>query len=176
MKLRWRTVLALVLAVAGLAAANLTHLRQLLVATGEPGGSVVLRFLPYALALLAAVTWAVYSALLVRWRHWAGQYVTSPVGFVLIGLIAGGVVGFTPNLPASLSGPGTWLTVLYGIGPLAAGYLLWELALARGSIQALSLVAAATPVLSTLLICCFLKTLPGRNWFSPPSLSAAESP
>ena len=160
-RLRPRTVLALVLALAGLAAANLRHLHQLLPAAGEPGFSVLRRLLPYALALVAAVTWAVYSALLARWREWAGRYITSPVGFVLIGLIASGVAGFAPASPASLLSTGTGLTVLYGVGPLAAGYLLWELALARGSIQALSLIAAATPVLSTLLLCCFLQTWPG---------------
>jgi drug/metabolite transporter (DMT)-like permease len=161
MRLKPRMVLALVLALAGLGAANLPHLGQLLPAAGEPGSSVLRRWLPYGLALVAAVTWAVYSALLVRWRYWAGKYITSPIGFVLIGLIASGVMGLNPDSQANHSQIGTWLTVFYGIGPLAAGYLLWELALARGNIHALSLVAAATPVLSTLLLCCFLRTWPG---------------
>jgi drug/metabolite transporter (DMT)-like permease len=53
------------------------------------------------------------------------------------------------------------MTVLYGAGPLAAGYLFWELALPKARVQTLSLIAAATPILSTLLLCGFLKTPPG---------------
>jgi drug/metabolite transporter (DMT)-like permease len=49
------------------------------------GVSPVRRFLLYGLALVAAVTWAVYSTLLARWRDWARNYVTSPVGFLLTG-------------------------------------------------------------------------------------------
>jgi drug/metabolite transporter (DMT)-like permease len=160
-RLRPRMILALLLALAGLVVANLAHLGQSLPGADEAAASVARRFLPYALALVAAVTWAIYSAFLARWRQWSGQYITSPVGFLLTGLIAGVVTGLTPNRPAGHAAVGAWLTVLYGIGPLAAGYLFWELALARGSIHALSLIAATTPILSTLLLCCFLRTLPG---------------
>jgi drug/metabolite transporter (DMT)-like permease len=53
------------------------------------------------------------------------------------------------------------LTFLYGVGPLAAGSLMWELALARARVETLSLIAAVTPVLSTFLLCCFLRKMPG---------------
>ena len=56
---------------------------------------------------------------------------------------------------------GLLLTAAYALGPLAAGYLLWELALDRARVHALSLLAAATPVLSTFVLCVFLRTLPG---------------
>jgi drug/metabolite transporter (DMT)-like permease len=35
------------------------------------------------------------------------------------------------------------------------------MALSRARVQTLSLVAAATPILSTFLLCCFLRTMPG---------------
>ncbi len=158
-RLRPRVVLALGLAVVGLALANLDQLGQLWPGgTGLKGWSFG-RLFPYTLALIAALTWAAYSALLARWKHWSRNYVTSPLGFVLIGLVA-------LPLAAREGGPkptagSTLLTLLYGAGPLAVGYLLWELALARAGVQTLSLVAAATPVLSTFLLCLFLQTRPG---------------
>jgi len=65
-RLKTRTVLATFLALAGLVCANLQHIRDLLAAGDSAGVSPVRRFLPYGLALVAAVTWAVYSTLLAR--------------------------------------------------------------------------------------------------------------
>jgi drug/metabolite transporter (DMT)-like permease len=160
-RLTTRTVLATILALAGLVCANLQHIRDLLAANDSHGVSSIQRFLPYGLALVAAVTWAIYSALLARWREWARNYVTSPAGFLLIGIIACAIIAFTGSGPAKLSSQGTLMSICYGIGPLAVGYLLWEIALSKAKVHTLSLLAAATPVLSTLLLCCFLRTLPG---------------
>jgi drug/metabolite transporter (DMT)-like permease len=160
-RLKTRTVLATFLALAGLVCANLQHIRDLLAAGDSAGVSPVRRFLPYGLALVAAVTWAVYSTLLARWRDWARNHVTSPVGFLLTGTIACAITVFTGSMPAKLSAPGTALIICYGAGPLAVGYLLWEIALSKAKVHTLSLLAAATPVLSTFLLCLFLRTLPG---------------
>jgi drug/metabolite transporter (DMT)-like permease len=160
-RLTKRTVLATFLAVAGLACANLQHLRDLLAAGDDPAVSPFRRFLPYGLALVAAVTWAIYSALLARWRDWARNYATSPVGFLLAGIIACAITASTGSMPAKPSSLGMLMSVCYGVGPLAVGYLLWEIALSKARVHALSLLAAATPVLSTLLLCLFLRTLPG---------------
>jgi drug/metabolite transporter (DMT)-like permease len=160
-RLTTRTVLAMFLALAGLVCANLQHMRDLLAAGDSAGVSPVRRFLPYGLALVAAVTWAIYSTLLARWRDWARNYVTSPVGFLLTGTIACAVIAFTGSMPAKLSASGTLMIICYGAGPLAVGYLLWEVALSKARVHTLSLLAAATPVLSTFLLCLFLRTLPG---------------
>src|SRR5262249_17418447 len=117
--------------------------------------------LPFFLAAIAALTWAVYSAILVRWRIWAQEYVTSPIGFVLTGLVAGVVMVGTASWPAEVSLLGGVMTFLYAAGPLAAGYLCWELALPKTNVETLSLIAAATPVLSTLILCAFLQAKPG---------------
>lgn len=160
-RLTRRMATALALALAGLACANAAIIRELV--SDSPGTSAtpLRQLVPYGLALIAAVTWAVYSSILVRWRAWAKNYVTSPIGFVLIGIIACRIQMFEGAGANSLSRFGLSMTILYGVGPLAAGYLLWELALARAKVQSLSLVAAATPVLSTLVLCCCLGKLPG---------------
>lgn len=158
-----RSVTAVVVSLAGLACANLPHLRALLAdggagaADANPAG----RLLPFGLALAAALSWAVYSATLARWRSWAGGYATSPVGFLITGLVAWVVSSLTAGVAADPGVRGFLLTAGYALGPLAAGYLLWEVALARARVHALSLLAAATPVLSTLVLCVFLGAWPG---------------
>ena len=155
-----RLIAAFGLALAGLALANYKNLQDLF--SGLSGHAPTLRhFLPYILAAVAAITWAVYSVLLVLWRSWARNCITSPIGFILIGLIGGLVMIATDTLPRALTGLGTLMTVLYGVGPLAAGYLLWELALPKARVQTLSLFAAAIPVLSTLLLCFCVHRPPG---------------
>jgi drug/metabolite transporter (DMT)-like permease len=160
-RLTGRLLGAMLLAVAGLALANLPQFRQMLSSEAGAGPFASRSCLPYALALLAAVTWGVYSASLARWRLWAKDYVTSPLSFLIIGAIACVIVGFTGSLPRRLAGSALWLTLLYGAGPLAAGYLLWEMALPRAKVQTLGLLAAAIPALSTFLLCLFLKKSPG---------------
>lgn len=160
-KLTTRTVAALALGLAGLVCANLKNFRVVLSAIGTDNS--VSQLLPYALALVAATTWGLYSAFLVRWRSWSKDFVTSPLGFILIGLLAGGLMAKTQVGPVKLTMFGVLMTLLYGAGPLAAGYLLWELALPKARVQTLSLIAAATPILSTLLLCCFLRTPPGTE-------------
>jgi drug/metabolite transporter (DMT)-like permease len=157
-----RMVLAIILSLAGLACANAVPIRELL-AHPINASTQIHQLLPYLLASIAAITWAVYSALLARWRYWAKNYVTSPLGFVSVGTIASLVLLFRGGRSGSPSGYGLVLTFLYGVGPLASGYLLWELALSRARVQSISILAAATPLLSTLLLCCFLKNLPGLD-------------
>jgi drug/metabolite transporter (DMT)-like permease len=155
-----RIILALLLAMAGLGLANFKPIQTLLSGSGGQAPTLP-HFLPYGLATVAAITWAVYSALLARWRSWAANYITSPMGFILIGLTGGLVMVLTGTVPKTMTSLGTLITILYGAGPLAIGYLLWEIALSKAKVQALSLIAAITPVLSTLILCFFLRRLPG---------------
>jgi drug/metabolite transporter (DMT)-like permease len=109
--------LATVFAVAGLVCSNLEHTRDLLAISNSLGESVVHRFLPYGLALVAAVTWAIYSASLARWRNWAGGYATSSAGFLITGAIASVIVGFTGSASVTPSFSALLMITCYGIGP-----------------------------------------------------------
>jgi len=157
-----RTLIAVILAGAGLVLANYKQL-EALVFDSSNHQSAVRHYLPYILGGIAAVTWAIYSALLARWRAWAKDYVTSPSGFLLIGLIGAALMTVGGTLPKSLTPLGALLTLCYGCGPLAAGYLLWEVALSKAKVQTLSLIAAVTPILSTFLLCFFLRRIPGAE-------------
>ncbi len=66
--------------------------------------------------------------------------------------------GWALGIPSSA---GTIAIICYGLGPLAVGYLLWEIALSRARVHSLSMVGAVTPILSTILLCVFLRSTPG---------------
>ena len=172
-RLTGRIILAVLLVLAGLAAANLHDLQQLHASAFQAGAKWGHGFLPYGLALIAAITWGVYSAFLARWRDWAKHYVTSPIGFLLVGAIGCAIIGSTRRTVPHFSSFGSLTTVLYGAGPLAVGYLCWEIALARGRVQTLSLLAAGTPVLSTAFLCVFLRKMPGPELVLAAALVSA---
>ncbi len=160
-RLNLKLLAALALALAGLVLANVRELAGLWGTHSASQDSGWRALLPYVLSFVAAVSWALYSALLARWRAWAQGYVTSPIGFALIGAV-GFLMLVARKVPENgISHAGLLWTLLYAAGPLAAGYLLWELALAKARVQTLSVIAAATPVLSTALLCLFLHRLPG---------------
>ncbi len=160
MRLTGKTVLALGLALTGLILANADGIPAVVHNFSRGGTWKFRELLPYTLGLTAAVTWAVYSVLLARWRSWSNQYVTSPIGFLVIGVIGTVVLVVNSGKLPAIGGQGLIWTLLYGAGPLAAGYLLWEFALARARVQALGVIAAGTPILSTLILCAFLRQVP----------------
>jgi drug/metabolite transporter (DMT)-like permease len=153
---RWsaRLGVALALALTGLLFANGDALAR---ARGDAS------VLPYVLGGLAGISWALYSALIARWRSWASAYATAPAGFFLVSLLGAAVCWARGDWrPVS---PRTWLVLLFqGLGPNAIGYLLWELALHRAPATTLGLLGAATPVLSTLCLFAFAAlTSPGHS-------------
>ena len=154
--------LAIALALGGTVLANAGPIRT---AWGDPGRAdgvwTAARAVPYLLALVGAVVWAVYSSLLARWRDWCRDYSTSAIGLVMIGLIAGLVASSTEGGWSGLTGMGLLAAVLCGLGPQCGGYMLWELALARADVRTLGLLGAMTPILSTFWLCLFLRFLPG---------------
>jgi drug/metabolite transporter (DMT)-like permease len=157
-KLSPRLLAAMGLVLCGLVLANYRELsklgfREIL---GNPK-----TVLPAVLALTAAVTWALYCAILARWKDWSNAWVTSPIGFILTGVVACLVLPFAGVGTRSLSTQSLGLILLYGAGPLAAGYLLWELAITRARVERLGLIAAATPILATLWLSVFLRRTPG---------------
>jgi drug/metabolite transporter (DMT)-like permease len=107
--------------------------------------------LPYLLGGLAGAAWALYSALIARWREWGQRYATAPAGFLMIGVV--GAAGCLLTREWRTVDARMWLAFLYvGLVPNAAGYMLWELALHRAPATRLGLMGAAAPVLSTLCL------------------------
>lgn len=147
---------ALAVALGGLVVANWREIGRV---TG-PGA-----VLPYVLGGLAGIFWALYSALVARWRDRGQRYATAPAGFLMISLIGAIVCVFQGDW-RPVTTP-TWLALLYvGLVPNAAGYLCWEWALHRASPVTLGLLGAGTPMLSTLCL-LGLFTLTGQSRITP---------
>jgi drug/metabolite transporter (DMT)-like permease len=155
-------LLAIVCAAAGTVLANGREIIGLLSANGRsPGPAHVGHLVPYFLGFYGAMAWAVYSSLLSRWRQWARNYTTSPLGLFMAGaiaLLAGvGLGGPLPRItPAAAAA-----TLLCGLGTQCGGYMLWELAVLRANVKALGLIGGMTPILSTVWLCIFLRYVPG---------------
>jgi drug/metabolite transporter (DMT)-like permease len=138
-----RRGLAMLLSLAGILLANgRAFLHQ--DAVGNP-------LLPYLLGAAAAAAWALYCALISRWRHWAKDYAAAPLGLLAVGTLAAGMCLFRGEW-RPLDGPMWGIALLAATGPWAGGYMLWERALHRASGVTLGLIAAATPILSTLCL------------------------
>jgi drug/metabolite transporter (DMT)-like permease len=137
-----RLGMALAISLAGLVVANWDARCQF----RQPGSA-----LPYLLGGLAGSLWALYSALISRWREWSQRYATAPAGFLMIS-VCGAAVCLAKG-DWRMVDAWTWMALLYsGLVPHAAGYMLWELALHRVPATRLGLMGAATPVLSTLCL------------------------
>lgn len=156
-----RVGLSIVLTLTGLAFANGRQLPGIFSGAAKMDLSFFQQSLPYLLGLVAAVSWAMYSALLARWKEWARHYTSCAMGMLVAG-VAGLVTGLLTEGPmGAVPIRGVVLAFLYAIGPSAMGYFLWELAVSRTNVKTLGLMGALTPILSTMWLCVFLRYLPG---------------
>jgi drug/metabolite transporter (DMT)-like permease len=165
-KATWRLGAALTCSLAGLGVANFNQITSQLGLVG--GGDHTAHLAgPYIMAGAAAVAWALYSALVARWRSWVCDYATSPVGFLIAAAMAA-LICTAKGQWAPLNATSWLVTVFAAVGPFAGGYLLWELSLHRAPAGTLGLLAAATPILATLCLCVLFVVWPVK---APPASS-----
>ncbi len=109
-------------------------------------------YLPHAMAAGASLLWALYSVLLRRWRIPSEQG-GSTLQFAICAILAG-ILGLIQHAwhPASLHRQGLLLVALAGIGPVGLAYYWWEIAMKRGHVQFVALLAYFIPIASTALI------------------------
>ena len=103
----------------------------------------------YALGLLAAVIWSLYSVLSRRLAAVPNDAVAGFCAATAIATLALHLAvepWVTPNARE-------WLVLgLLGAGPLAAAFFLWDVGMKRGDVRLIGTLAYATPVLSTLVL------------------------
>lgn len=114
----------------------------------------------YALALGAALTWALYSNLARRWSQ------PGSGGAVELFIPATGMVLLLmrPFAPAT----GEWNAHAFAeagaLGAITAvAYALWDAAMRRGDVLLVAACSYFTPLLSTLVSCVYLKVVPGPS-------------
>ncbi|MFN3953673.1 MAG: DMT family transporter [Pararhodobacter sp.] len=104
----------------------------------------------YALAFLAALTWAGYSLISRRLGHVPTAAVTVfCLGASLLALLAHLALE-TPAWPRGVAGWGAVLAL--GLGPVGLAFFTWDIGVKRGDIQLLGTASYAAPLLSTLVL------------------------
>ena len=121
----------------------------LILARGGTGGGV--GALPaYALGLLCALTWAVYSV-------GSRRFGAVPTAAVTVSCLASAALSLLLHLALEETrwpdAPGGWAALLaLGAGPVGAAFFLWDAGMKRGDIQLLGTLSYAAPLLSTLVL------------------------
>jgi drug/metabolite transporter (DMT)-like permease len=126
-------------------------------------GSVVLVFgkggelrmeniIGYILALLAAITWPLYSIGKKK------MPATSPWAIGSFCLVSGILSFITHSLiepPVSLVFHDAWKLILMGVGPFGIAFYCWDVALKNGDSRVMGALAYLTPVISTIGLVVF---------------------
>lgn len=120
-------------------------------------------YVPYTLALVAAISWALYSNLSRRWAA------ASTTGGVPIFLLASGLVLTILRLfvheTATWSLPVGIVLVYAAVFPGLLAYLLWDVGVRKGDITLLASISYLTPLLSTLVSASVLGVAPSLGFW-----------
>ncbi len=116
--------------------------------------------LSYALGLLAAVCWAVYSNLTRRWQSTASVW-DMPVYLTVGGLVFGLIALFQGQefSPTIATGVEILLLALFTAG----GYMLWDVAMRNGNLVLTAAASYLTPFFSTLVSALYLRVTAGES-------------
>lgn len=125
-------------------------------------------FVPYTLALGAAISWGLYSVLNKLWKEKLniidGQLIVAPV------FLISGILMFFAKL--FFKEEATWsLRALielfyFALLPLLLAYILWTVATQRGNILFLGIISMFLPLLAMLTSCLYLQIMPGLTLWS----------
>ncbi len=129
--------------------------------------------LVYLLALVAAVTWALFSNLS---RAWAGHATAgaTPLFLLASGLLMGAVGRLFPHPAPGPWSAGTWgLLAFVTLGPTLLAYVCWEYGMRKGHLILLASLSFFTPLVSTVISSLTLGYTPGLNLWAACALIIA---
>lgn len=112
----------------------------------------------YSMALAAAVSWALYSALTRRWA--GGQDEGAVILFLPVTALVLLLLACFFDEPRVLSWRCAVETVFLGLATYFA-YVLWDAAMRRGNVVLVAAGSYLTPLLSTIVSCLYLEVVPG---------------
>ena len=126
---------------------------------------------PYAAALVAAFSWALYSNLSRRWAHASsGQAV--PAFLLATGLVLGAMRLARPEVSHWTARAALELAYL-AVCPTLVAYTLWDRAMRRGRVSLVAALSYLIPLLSTLATCLYLRVAIGPGLWLAAALVVA---
>ncbi|MGD0094494.1 MAG: EamA family transporter [Planctomycetota bacterium] len=152
---RWWVVPGFALALGG---TMLTEAQALCSTPSSPGAGGASLAVPL-LALVAAITWALYSVL-ARKHAAARQGNAVPWFFVASGLLML-VLRFVRHEESQWSAGSALSLVYMALFPSLIAYTLWDKAMRQGDMVLVTVFSYFTPLLSTVLTCLLLGVRPG---------------
>lgn len=122
----------------------------LIYSDGGREGFSVSSFIGYAAAFFAAVCWAAYS-------YFGGRFSDVKTSALPVFFLATAAISFALHILTEvtvLDAPtSAWAAVVFlALGPLGLSFLLWDIAIKRGDVRLLGVLAYLTPVASTVLL------------------------
>ena len=115
---------------------------------------------PYALALVAAIAWALYSNLSRRWAPGSGAGAV-PLFLVATAAAFAPLAALVPSTGATWTAR-TWLELAYlGVFPTFLGYAFWEVAMRQGRLVVVATASYFTPLIASAFAAFYLRALPG---------------
>lgn len=121
-----------------------------LIVTSGTNGFAAQNLPGYGLALLCAITWAVYSV-------GSRRFGAVPTGSVAVFCLATAVLSALMHLAVETTvwpdGSFGWVAIVaLGLGPVGLAFFVWDVGVKRGDIQLLGVASYAAPLLSTLAL------------------------
>ena len=118
---------------------------------------------PYVLALVAAISWALYSTLTRRWAGHATDnaaplfLIATGIGLFILHNASSSYLRF-PLDPYAIA-----QLAYFTLCPTMLAYLFWDRAMRRGNIVLVTSLSFFMPVMSTLISCAYLGVPMGRD-------------
>jgi drug/metabolite transporter (DMT)-like permease len=155
---KWGLVPGMAIAIAGVVLA-VTQNSEF--SWGYLGKNLRLNSLPYLLALVAAVSWALYSNVSRRYSQ-SGDETAVPVFLIGAGVLLGaGSCMFPESTEWSMRGASELLYM--AIFPVFLAYTFWSRAVRKGSVILLASLSHLTPLLAMIISCLYLRIAPGAG-------------
>ena len=120
-------------------------------------GNFQVSYLPYLLAFMAAITWALYSNLVRRWAgHTEGGAV--PLFLLITGLVLTTIRFMFPE--ESYWTPRVIVELIYmSVFPTFLAYIFWDRAMRKGNIILVASLSYFTPLLSIIISSLYLRVV-----------------
>ncbi|MFV0547193.1 MAG: aromatic amino acid DMT transporter YddG [Limnobaculum xujianqingii] len=117
----------------------------------------------YLLALIAALSWALYSNLVRIYCQGKGVL---PLFLLATSVCLWGMTFVFSGLPTKMPSTATLLELLLMGGTTAIAYLCWDKAMRQGNMTLVAALSYFTPLFSILIASLWLSTWPGNSFWS----------